>query len=129
MNCRNCNSAIDYNYQTNCPHCGCELEPESLPKLDPSMVHASKSRKWILRVMNLVYVLFTGAVGLVSGAVVLYATGAVIYLTLRGPETRPGENCAEGMAIGLLMVVAGSFLGTVAGTAFAVKHPISKKSV
>lgn len=127
MNCRNCNARIDYNYLKNCPQCGCEVESGNLPKLDPSINSAKKKRVWIY-LANVAYVLFTGVVGLVAGAVTLYFSAAVIYMALQTPETYPGEHCARGMAVGMLSIFLGAFLGTIGGTAFAVKHPIKRGS-
>ena len=129
MNCRNCNSRIDYNYVTNCPQCGCEVEGGNLPKLDPSIDSGTNRRLWLSRFASLWYVLTAAVVSMISGAVVLYLSAAVIYIAVQTPETRPGENCAKGMAIGMLSILLGAFLGTVAGTAFAVKHPILKRGI
>ena len=70
MNCRNCNSIIDYNYVTNCPQCGCEVEAGDLPKLDPSIDSRTKKRLWTYRFANLWYVLTAAVVAMISGAVV-----------------------------------------------------------
>ena len=128
MNCRNCNSEIDYNYVTNCPQCECEVESGGLPKLNPSL-KARKKKSWIYRLTNLWYIFTAAFTAMISGAVVLYFSAAVIYMALQTPETRPGENCAEGMAIGMLSILLGAFLGTVGGTAFALKHPILKRCI
>ena len=124
MNCRNCNSIINYNYITACLHCGCAVEGGDLPKLDPSTGSRKKQSARAWYVANLIYVLLTSGVGLISGAVVLYFGTAVIYLALSSPETYPGEHCGRGMALGMLSILAGAFLGTVGGTAFGLKHPI-----
>jgi hypothetical protein len=122
MNCRNCNTGIDYNYVTNCPHCGCKVEGGDLPQPDPSLDFGRKKHVWSYRLANLVYVLFAAATGMVSGAVMLYFSFAVAYIALRSPETSPGQHCAEGMALGMLSVLLGGFLGTVGGTAFSLEH-------
>jgi hypothetical protein len=46
-------------------------------------------------------------------------------MALASPETYPGQHCGSGMAIGMLSILAGGFLGTVGGTAFGVKHSIN----
>ena len=125
MNCRNCNTRIDYNYLKNCPQCGCEVEARGLPKLDPTINSAKKKRVW-LHLANVAYVLFTGAVGMIGGAVTLYFSAGVIYMALQTPETYPGQNCGRGTAIAMLSIFLGAFLGTVGGAAFAVKHPIKR---
>jgi hypothetical protein len=122
MNCGNCNTRIDYNYVTECPQCGCAMEASNLPKLDPSTSSGKESR-WPYYVGNVLYVLVTSAVGMIAGAVVFYFTAAVLYLALSSPETIPGEHCGRGMAIGMLSILTGGFMGTVGGAVFAVKHP------
>ena len=98
------------------------MEGSNLPKLDPSTVSAKVSR-WPYCVANVIYVLVTSAVGMVGGAVVLYFTAAMLYIALSSPETFPGEHCGRGMAIGMLSILTGGFLGTVGGAVFGVKHP------
>lgn len=127
MTCRNCNARIDYNYLKNCPQCGCEVETGNLPKLDPTINSANEKPFW-LYLANVVYVLVTGAVGMVAGAVTLYFSAGVTYMALQTPETYPGEHCARGMAIGMLSILLGAFLGTIGGTVFAVKHLIKRRS-
>ena len=126
MNCRNCNTRINYNYLTNCPQCGCAVERGDLPKLDPSTTPVKKIRVWLYGLANLVYVLITAMVGLISGAVVMYFSAAVVYIALSTPDTYPGESCARGAAIGMLSILCGGFLGTIGGAVFAVKRPILK---
>ena len=121
MNCRNCNTRIDYNYVSECPQCGCAMEGSGLPKLDPTT--SGKESRWPYYVANVIYVLVTSAVGMVGGAVVVYFTAAIAYIALSSPETVPGEHCAQGMAIGMLSLLTGGFLGTVGGAVFGVKHP------
>jgi hypothetical protein len=127
MNCRNCNTIINYNYVTDCPQCGCAVEEGDLPKLDPSTRSGEKNRVWPYYVANSIYVLATSGVGMISGAVVLYFGAALVYIALSSPETYPGENCAQGMALGFLSILTGAFLGAVGGTVFGVKHPVLTK--
>lgn len=126
MNCRNCNSNIDYNYVSNCPECGGELEKDELPKLDPSMMTAEKRRKWTYRSTNLLYTLSLAFAGMFAGAMVTYVSFGAIYLAVRSPEPTPGAHCGEGMALGFLSLFAGAFLGTVAGAVLAVRRPVFK---
>ena len=128
MNCRNCNTRIDYNYLKNCPQCGCEVETGNLPKVDPSLNQPKRSSVWSYRLGNFVYVLFTAAAGMITGAVTIYFTAAILYSALQTPENYPGQHCGRGMAIGMLSICLGAFLGTIGGTAFAVKHPIKRGS-
>ena len=123
MNCQTCNTKIDYNYLTNCPQCGCELDKGDLPELDPSL-KSTKRGSWTYGIMNVFWVLSTAFVGMLSGAVVTYFSAAFIYLALLSPERYPGAHCSRGMALGMLSILIGGFLGSVAGAAIAVKRPI-----
>ena len=122
MNCRNCNSTINYNYMTACLQCGCALEGGDLPQLDPSTGARTKETVWPYDLANVIYVLLTSGVGMISAAVVMYFGTAAIYLAISSPETFPGEHCGRGMAYGMLSILTGGFLGTVGGTAFGLKH-------
>jgi hypothetical protein len=124
MDCRSCNTIINYNYLTDCPQCGCAVEQSKLPTLEPP-TDAQEGRDWSYYVAKIFYVLLASGAGMISGAVVLYFSAAVIYLALASPETYPGEHCGRGMALGMLSILAGGFLGTVGGTAFSIKHSIS----
>jgi hypothetical protein len=124
MDCRSCNTIINYNYLTDCPQCGCAVERSKLPTLEPP-ADAQEGRDWSYYVAKIFYVLLASGAGMISGAVVLYFSTAVIYLALASPETYPGEHCGRGMALGMLSILAGGFLGTVGGTAFSIKHSIS----
>jgi hypothetical protein len=124
MDCRSCNTIINYNYLTDRPQCGCAVERSKLPTLEPP-TDAQEGRDWSYYVAKIFYVLLASGAGMISGAVVLYFSAAVIYLALASPETYPGEHCGRGMALGMLSILAGGFLGTVGGTAFSIKHSIS----
>jgi len=100
------------------------VEEGDLPKIDPSI--GQKRSVWPYYVGNFIYVLVTAAVGMISGAVVVYFTAGMIYMALSSPETVPGEHCARGMAIGMLSILLGGFLGTAGGAVFGVKHPLGK---
>ena len=126
MNCRTCNTIINYNYVTDCPQCGSAVERCDLPKLNPSTESGQKESVWSYRLANIIYVLLTSVAGMISGAVVLYFSAAIIYIALASPETYPGQHCSRGMAVGMLSILAGGFLGTVGGTAFGVKHSICR---
>lgn len=125
MNCRTCNTTINYNYITNCPQCGGAIEGGELPKIDPSLMPVM-NRAWLYSLANIVYVLVTSAMGMISGAVVMYFSAAVIYIAVATTERYPGQHCSEGMAIGMLSILCGGFLGTTGAAAFAVKHPIQQ---
>lgn len=131
MNCQSCNASIDYKYLTNCGQCGRELDqatlspPEATAKR-PLVEGGNKPFTWKHRLLNLWYMLTASLVGMISGATVLYFTAAIIFMSLNGAESSPGENCARGMAIGILSILCGAFVGTVGGTVFAIKNPICK---
>ena len=73
--------------------------------------------------------LSASVVGMISGAVVLYFSAGVIYLTLASHEPYPGAHCGRGMAVAMLSILAGGFLGSVGGTAFSIKHPIKAREM
>ena len=126
MNCRSCNTLINYNYVSDCPQCGCAVERDELPKLDASAV-APEQRGWFHYLTRILYVLSASVMGMISGAVVLYFSAAGIYLALASPEPYSGAHCGRGMALAMLSILAGGFLGTVGGTAFSIKHPIRSR--
>lgn len=79
---------------------------------------------------NLGYVLVNSVVGMISGAVIVYLGAAMIYSAVySGVNENPSVACARGHAIGFLSIVVGAFLGTTAGSAFAVKRPLCKTPV
>lgn len=125
MNCKNCNAIIDYNYLTACPQCDGALDEANLPKFDPAKESRKKEKVWSY-VAKTFYVLVTSAVGMVSGTVVIYASAAVLYRALASPDKYPGQSCGRGMAIGMLSIMLGAFLGTVGGAVFSIKHPTGK---
>jgi len=64
---------------------------------------------------------------MISGGVVVYFVGALAYIAFFGHGNgNSGEDCARGTAIAMLLILFGAFLGTIAGAAFAVKHPVSQ---
>jgi hypothetical protein len=126
MNCRSCNTLINYNYLSDCPQCGCAVEQGALPKLDPS-AGAQEERGWSYYLTKILYVLSASVVGMIAGAVVLYFSAGVIYLALASPEPYPGAYCGRGMAVRILSILAGGFLGSVGGTAFSIKHSMSSR--
>jgi hypothetical protein len=128
MNCRSCNTEINYNYLSDCPQCGCAVERGELPKLDPS-TGGQEGRNWSHYLTNIGYVLSASLVGMIAGAFVLCFSGVVIYRTLAAPEIYPGQHCGKGMALTMLSILAGGFLGTVGGTAFSIKHPIKARKM
>ena len=102
------------------------MEAGDLPMLDLSTGSRKKESVWLYYLAGFIYVLVTSGVGMISGAVVIYFSTAVIYLALSSPETFPGEHCARGMAFGMLSILTGGFLGTIGGAAFGLKYPLLK---
>lgn len=77
--------------------------------------------------VNLAYVLVNSVVGMISGGVLVYFGAAVIYRAVySGLNEDPSVACARGQAIALLSIVVGAFLGTMIGSAFAVKRPLCR---
>lgn len=133
MKCQSCNTTIDYKFLSNCSKCGAEVRPETVPEaveipdevpLAPQQKHVS----WIRPVANVFSVLISSLIGMVSGAMVMYFTAGVFFsILLSNPGDNPSVSCARGAAIGLLSILSGAFLGTVSGSAFAIKHIIVKQ--
>ena len=125
MNCQSCNSRIDYRFETNCAHCGAKA-----PQIDPpqNLVESiEETLTWKQRLLNLVYVFASAIAGMISGAVALYFLGAIFYLTfLSGGGGDPSARCARGNAFAALSILFGAFLGTMGGSAFALKKPLCK---
>jgi hypothetical protein len=132
MNCQSCNTRIDYRFVTKCDHCDTEIGPASVSTMDPlpdvSLAAPVERRiNGTRRAVNLIYVLLTSVAGMISGAVVIYFAGAFAYLAIFGHgDGNSSHDCARGNAIAMMLILAGAFLGTIAGTAFAVKNPMCK---
>ena len=130
MNCQSCNTRVDYLFLTNCEQCETQVEPCRLAPLPPDPIVETRL-SWTRRVVNLGYVLLSSLAGLVSGAVALYVGFALLCITIlnnlpKDPNEYPGATCARGMFITFMVIVTGAFLGTVGGTAFAIKKPLFK---
>jgi len=126
MNCQSCNTTIDYRFQTNCADC--EIERVDLVAIDQfhESVESKNRNTWPRRGVNLVYLLTLSAAAMISGAVVLYFGVAITCAVfIRGSSTAI-HNCAEGNRLAILSIWLGAFLGTVGGSAFAVKNPVCK---
>lgn len=88
-----------------------------------------KRASWIQLVANVFYVVMSSLVGMISGAVVVYFTAGVFFsILLSSAADNPSESCARGMAIGMLSILSGAFLGTAGGSAFATKHFVIKRA-
>jgi hypothetical protein len=133
MNCQNCNTEIDYRFLTNCAQCGRAVEPADASQLEPlpnpqPLEPIRKRLTWTKILVNLVYVFFSSSSGMILGAVGLW-TGAALFFRVFDalyPDTlRVG--CGTGSAIGFLCLSGGAFLGTIGGTAFAIRRPLCKE--
>lgn len=125
MNCQSCNTSIDYRFLKNCPHCDCNVEGQSdFPQPLPSNELIKRALTWKQMLVNFAYVVASSIAGMISVTVVALFVGRWIYFTfLYAPGT---TGCGEGMVVGLLSLLTGVFLGTMAGCAFGIKHPICK---
>jgi hypothetical protein len=134
MNCLSCNAKIDYRFLTNCSYCDCELEKadclqsDSSPALPPAR-SGENAFTWRQRAGNVACIFVSAIVGMTSGAVLVYFTGAMVCAALLRDTGNPGENCARGTAIGFLLIVLGAWLGTIGGSVFAVKHRLGECAV
>jgi hypothetical protein len=134
MDCQTCNTGIDYRFLTACEQCGNAVEPAGASELNsmPAYEPGEKRFTWKRRVANLIYVLVSSAAGMLSGAVILYFSFAVLCITVLN-HIDFGEDasasCARGTAMTFLSIMIGAFLGTVGGSAFAVKRPLFKDGV
>ena len=127
MNCQSCHSRIVYLYETNCAQCGAEATQIDAPATLASVGLVQQSLTWKQRVANLAYVLASAGAGMVSGAVTIYFAGVIFYMTfLSGSTGNPSRDCARGAAVAFLSIVSGAFMGTVGGTAFAIKKPLCR---
>ena len=132
MNCQSCNTRIDYYYLTNCPHCGCAIEATGaspLPPLpEPPPLESFRRRlSWKKRVVNFGYLIFSAGSFMIGSALVVWVVAGLtmkIIIDLVDPVQTPGEYCGLGSLVGLLSIVGGGFVGTVAGCALAIKRPL-----
>jgi hypothetical protein len=135
MECQSCNTEIDYRFLSSCAECGSEIETADLPATTTipkgQLIESIQTnRSWIRTGVNLAYVLVNSVVGMISGAVVVYFGAALICISLySGVQENPSVACARGQAIGMLSILVGGFLGTMIGSAFAIKRPLCKTPV
>jgi hypothetical protein len=133
MNCQRCNASVDYRFITNCTECGAEVEVASLPQPASTpdlqtVVSTKKLVRWKRAVLNAVYVFVSSLVGMISGAVVTYA-GAVVVIGILSQIIDFHVGCGGGTLIGLLTIISGAILGSVSGSAVAIKHPLCKAAL
>lgn len=131
MNCQSCNTTIDYHFLTNCAECGCAVEPAGLAEPtsfpDTQTLESTQKSSWKRDVANLAYLLASSVAGMIAGAIVVYFGGGLVYLAIySGVEENPSVACSRGMAFAFLSIVVGAFLGTMTGTALAIKRPLCK---
>ena len=130
MNCQRCNARIDYRFVTHCNECGCEVEVAIEPASTPDLQTTAPTHKlvrWKRAVLNAVYVFASSLVGMFSGAFVAYALAGII-VTVVMQITGMHVGCGNGMLLGLLTIIAGAILGSVSGSAIAIKHPLCQRS-
>ena len=133
MNCRSCNTTIDYRFLSNCSKCGTEVRPEIVPQAielpkKVALAPQQKRASWTQLVANVFYVLMSSLVGMLSGAIAVYFTAGVFCSILSSAAANSSESCARGTAIAMLSILSGAFLGTAGGSAFAAKHFVIKRA-
>ena len=126
MNCENCNTTIDYRFQTNCAHCDAEQTTLSPGVLIQAPIEPVSHAAWTRRFVNFLYLMASSAAGMISGAVVVYFGAAFIYIAFASPSGNPSYDCARGNAVAFLSIITGAFLGTIGGSILAVKNPLCK---
>ncbi len=75
----------------------------------------------------MVYVFASSLVGMISGSVVAYF-GAVLLFEILNRATNIQLACGEGMFFGVVLIISGAILGSVSGSAVAIKHPLGKSA-
>jgi len=132
MDCQTCKTRIDYRFLTTCEQCGNAVGPAGVSELNsmPAYEPGENRFTWKRSVANVIYVFASSVTGMLSGAVILYFAFAVLYLTVLNRMDFFGGNpsvaCARGSALTFLSIMIGAFLGTVGGSAFAIKRPLFK---
>ncbi len=126
MNCQSCSARIDYLFVTNCAYCGSKIEASGVAQIDPfPEIQVAKARGWKATLINIGYTVASSTAGMISGAVAAYSLVVVAYqIFFRVSDNAHTGCCSCGMAIGMLSIFSGAFLGTVGGAAFAVKRPL-----
>jgi hypothetical protein len=134
MDCQTCNTRLDYRFLTTCEQCGNAVGPAEVSELDsmPAYEPGEKGCAWKRSVANVIYVLASSVAGMLSGAVILYFSFALLCITVLNHidfgDRTPGASCARGAFMTALAILIGAFLGTVGGSAFAMKRPLFKTS-
>jgi hypothetical protein len=130
MNCQSCNTRIDYLFETNCSQCGCAVEPSGLTPNSTPDIQPPNTHSWKRVIGNLAYLLASSVAGMISGAVLVYVGAAIVFNAIySGVDENPSVACARGSAIAFLSIVVGAFLGTILGSALAIKRPLLKTPV
>jgi hypothetical protein len=124
MNCPRCDTSIEYRFSTICPNCQTEL-PSFNPAIEcfePFAPLQTKKRKLSIghHVGNALVVIITAVTCTVGGAVMMYGLAGILYRTfLSGPVGT--HNCSRGMALGMLSILLGAFLGCTGGSIVGFK--------
>lgn len=126
MNCETCNTTIDYHFLTNCPNC----EPTQQAVNPIPDIHATEPVKrkhtWPRRIVNTLYTLTVSMASMFFGAMIVIFSAMIAFNTILKDTDNTTHDCGRGQMIGILCLLIGGFLGTVAGSAFAVKRPVWK---
>lgn len=128
MNCQSCNARVDYYFLTSCAHCNSKIDASGVPQIDPfPEPHFAKRRVWIATVVNIAYMIASSMAGMISGIVSAYFLGVVVYqIFFRASESAHSGCGGPGMAIALLSIFSGAYLGIMGGTVFAIRRPLCK---
>lgn len=127
MNCKSCNATNDYRFVTNCVQCGGEIQQPSAHSLQIQDEPVEPRLTWVQKVINLIYILAGSMAGLISGGVIFYFSFVVVYLVFFSGGHHTPHSCGGwDDFILMLMILAGAYLGTIGGTAVALKKPLCK---
>lgn len=127
MNCKSCNATNDYRFVNNCVQCGGEIQQASAQRFEIQDEPVEPRLTWIQKLLNLVYILAGSMAGLISGSVIFYFSFVVVYLTFFSGSHHAPHSCGGwDDFILLLMILAGAYLGTIGGTALALKKPLCR---
>ena len=126
MNCQSCSARIDYLFVTNCAYCGSKIEASGVPQINSlPELPVAKRPVWKATLVNIAYTFASSAAGMISGAVVAYClVGAAYQIFFRASDNAHSGCGGWGMAIGMLSIFSGAYLGTVGGAALSVKRPL-----
>ncbi len=127
MNCPNCKEPLSYRFTTTCESCGFHF-PERERNAQDQTGRSNQQNKivplrlsWSKRLANVAIVMVVSFLYMLTGALVSYVVGGIVYLAIYGGEIRNSEECARGMAFGFLSILTGAIFGVVIGIVFSVR--------